>query len=251
MSNTVPHLIDSVYKTKGELTPLGVVHAVSRGLTRGERDFHVKSRQILCCIRSYEAWCADVLNLIEKCADLGVVAIDVAGCAHGADEQYGPEVVTVFQEAAKRNIHRTVHAGESGGAKEVKRAIEEMHAERIGHGYRILRDEKEYQHFAIEKRIHFEACPFSSVMTGSVSIDWPSHPIKRWATDDINFSISTDDPTCFGNSMMSDLLLARDKVGLSEHQLWKCQLNAARSCFLAEDEKQALIKQIMAAEPKM
>jgi len=87
-------------------------------------------------------------------------------------------------------------------------------------------------------------------MTGSCSIDWSEHPIKRWANDDINFSISTDDPTCFGNSMMSDLMLARDKVGLTEHQLCKCQLNAARSCFLKEEEKEDLIAQIMAAEPK-
>ena len=42
-----------------------------------------------------------------------------------------------IQEAAVRGIHRTVHAGESGGPKEVLKAIEEMKAERIGHGYRL------------------------------------------------------------------------------------------------------------------
>uniref|UniRef100_A0A1I7XS84 A_deaminase domain-containing protein n=1 Tax=Heterorhabditis bacteriophora TaxID=37862 RepID=A0A1I7XS84_HETBA len=52
---------------------------------------------------------------------LGVVAIDVAGSAHGADEQYDHKVVEMFTEAYKRGIHRTVHAGESGGPKEVFR----------------------------------------------------------------------------------------------------------------------------------
>lgn len=89
-----------------------MIEAVKRGLDRGERDFGVKSRSILCCIRSYDHWNEEILELATNLKALGVVAIDVAGCAHGADEKYEPSVVKVFQEAAKRGIHRTVHAGE-------------------------------------------------------------------------------------------------------------------------------------------
>lgn len=131
-------------------------------------------------------------------------------------------MVAAFQEAYKRGIHRTVHAGESGGPKEVLRAIEDMHAERIGHGYRVMRDEQMYiENFVTQKCVHLEACPYSSVMTGAVPLDWENHPIARWAKDDVNFSVSRDDPTCFDNTMMSELTLVHKQIGLDVHQLWK------------------------------
>ena len=36
---------------KKVITPRAVVQAVSRGLKRGERDFGIKARSILCCMR--------------------------------------------------------------------------------------------------------------------------------------------------------------------------------------------------------
>lgn len=64
--------------------------------------------------------------------------------------------------------------------------------------------------------------PLSSVMTASVSPDLSEHPVKRWASDDANFSINTDDPTCFDNSMATELELVSEKIGLSDYQIWKC-----------------------------
>ncbi|MCP9265415.1 Adenosine deaminase [Dirofilaria immitis] len=237
-----PHLLCNT------LEPRGVVEAIRRGFDRGEKEFGVKARSILCCIHGFQDWNDEVLELATNLSNEGVVGIDIAGCSLGADEQYPPSVSKLFQEAAKRGIHRTVHAGESSGSKEVVNAIEEMHAERIGHGYRLLRDELAYQKYAIEKRIHFEACLRSSVMTGSVPLIWCKHPVKRFATDNINFSLSTDDPTCFDNSLLSEYQLAYQEIGLSRKQLWNCSLNAARSCFAEEPLKSKIIAIVEAAE---
>ncbi|CAD6191280.1 unnamed protein product [Caenorhabditis auriculariae] len=245
-----PHLL--LATEKPEVTAAHVVAAVKKGFDRGEADFGVKARSIVCCIRGLSRQFPQlILELATELKNLGVVAIDVAGSAHGADEQYEPEVIAAFKEAYKRGIHRTVHAGESGGPKEVIRAIEEMHAERIGHGYRVMRDDDMYQSYFVQSRtVHLEACPYSSVMTGAVPLDWKNHPISRWAQDDVNFSVSRDDPTCFDNSMCSELVLVNKEIGVSLHQLWKCQLNAAESSFLEKDEKKKLIDVIRAAEPK-
>jgi adenosine deaminase len=53
-----------------------------------------------------------------------------------------------------------------------------MHAERIGHGYRVLQDKSIYED-VIKRGVHFEASPTSSVMTGSIPLDWPNHPIAQ------------------------------------------------------------------------
>ncbi|KAK0398842.1 hypothetical protein QR680_002776 [Steinernema hermaphroditum] len=179
LCDTVPHHLSNGEPATGKLTPREVIHALKRGLDRGEAKFGVKARSILCCIRGFEDWNNEILELATTMREYGVVAIDVAGCAHGADEQYEESVVRVFQEAAKRGIHRTVHAGESGGAKEVCIAIERMKAQRIGHGYRLILDEDAYKKHAIEEQTHLEECPYLSVMTGSVELDWPRNPIGR------------------------------------------------------------------------
>uniref|UniRef100_A0A915PQ59 Adenosine deaminase n=1 Tax=Setaria digitata TaxID=48799 RepID=A0A915PQ59_9BILA len=238
VKNTAANSKYGLYIKKGQLEPQGVIEAVSRGFIRGEKEFGVRARSILCCIHGFHDWNDEVLELATKLSNKGVVGIDIAGCSLGADEQYPPSVKDLFQEAARRGIHRTVHAGESGDAKEVVNAIEQMRAERIGHGYRLLRDESAYKKYAIEKRTHFEACIRSSVMTGSVP----------FATDGINFSLSTDDPTCFDNSLLSEYQLAYQEIGLTKTQLWQCNLNAARSCFAEEPLKSEIIGIVEAAK---
>ncbi|KJH42431.1 putative adenosine deaminase [Dictyocaulus viviparus] len=266
----------------GKLNATGVVEAVKRGFDRGEKKFNVKARSILCCIRGLGQYADDVLQIATDYRHLGVVGIDVAGSSGGADEQYESKIVEIFQEAFKRGIHRTVHAGESGAAKEVEKAINVMHAERIGHGYRVMQDPEMYKKYFLDQhRIHLEACPYSSVMTGAVPLDWKNHPIATWAKDKVNFSINRDDPTCFDNTMTSELHWAKDKVnfsinrddptcfdntmtselqlvkdeiGATIHQLWQCvstQLNAAEASFLTDEEKKPIIEKIRAAEPSL
>lgn len=41
------------------------------------------------------------------------------------------------------------------------------------------------------------------------------------AADDINYSINTDDPTCFENNLMTEYQLAKNDIGLTKMQLWK------------------------------
>lgn len=43
-----------------------------------------------------------------------------------------------------------------------------------------------------------------------------------FAGDKVNFSISTDDPTIFGNSMESEFQLCTEEIGLTLQQLYQC-----------------------------
>ena len=83
-----------------------------------------------------------------------------------------------MQEAKEIGIHRTVHAGEVGPAKCVQQALDILHAQRIGHGYRVLEDEELYQR-CLRDRVHFETCPTSSVLTGAQPLSFFYHAIAR------------------------------------------------------------------------
>lgn len=65
------------------------------------------------------AW--DILRLCEEYRDKGVVGIDIAGY-EGSEESSSSEEVyrAVFAVAREKGIHRTAHAGETGGAEYVK-----------------------------------------------------------------------------------------------------------------------------------
>ena len=62
----------------------------------------------------------------------------------------------------------------------------------IGHGYRIMQDSNLYQ--KCKHSIHFETCPTSSILTGSVKMTdalMLQHPVLQMAKDNANFSINT------------------------------------------------------------
>ena len=93
-----------------------------------------------------------------------------------------------------------------------------LHAERIGHGYKVLENTAIYAECR-DKGIHFETCPHSSILTGGVHMkDILNHPILRFAEDNTNFSINSDDPT-ITMSMMSDEIEMVQSWGLSEAHL--------------------------------
>lgn len=241
-----PHLLSSEYGSQknyaceNNVTPRMVVESVNKGLQDGERDFHVKARSILCCIRGHPEWSKEVLELCDEYRDQGVVGIDIAG-----DESEFPDdedCIAVFKEAMMLNIHRTVHAGEAGPANSVSIAVEKMFAERIGHGYHIFEDPAIYM-MCVTKNVHFEACPYSSLLTGSVPLSTAKHPIVRYAEDGANFSINRDDPTVIQKTLDQEYELLR-QFGLSHVHFTRANFNAARSCFLPEDEKQKLLKDL-------
>ena len=155
----------------------------------------------------------------------GVVGIDIAGdegaiSALGGGELYTEFEKSIFVEAKRLGIHRTVHAGEDGPSEIVKVAVEQMFAERIGHGYRVMQDPELYQK-CLKNFIHFETCPTSSMLTGSVDLATATslkHPVMQFAQDGANFSINTDDTTVTDSSLDNEYQLVRS-WGMNEVHL--------------------------------
>lgn len=119
----------------------------------------------------------------------------------------------MFRKAAQLGIRRAVHAGGSGPASYVMRALEEMKAERIVAGYRTPEDERIFQ-YCKDKDIHFETTPDSESL----------NDILRFARDGVSFSVSTADPT-IDNTTLQDKYRMLAKRGVSIAQLQKTVSN--------------------------
>ncbi|XP_028404296.1 adenosine deaminase-like [Dendronephthya gigantea] len=224
-------------------SPRKVVESVCIGLERGSKDFDVKVKSILCCMRHKPDWSLEVVGLCEEFRNRNVVGLDIAG-----DESLGeiPAIkqhIMAFQRAQELGIPRTVHAGEAGPAASVHEAIFLLHADRIGHGYHVLENPELYQ-LVIDRQIHLELCPTSSILTAAVPEPIEEHPAIKFAEDGVNFSLNTDDMLVCRTDMTHEFDVAFNKMGFSAALLTKATFNAAKSCFLPRKEKQELIEKL-------
>ena len=158
----------------------------------------MKVRSILCCLHHQPNWSLEVVELCPKYQQT-VVAIDLAGDETIKGSSVFPGHVKADEEAVRRGIHRTVHAGEVGLAEVVQEAVDALKTERLGHGYHTLEDEALYARLR-QENMHFEICPRSSYLTGAWKSD-TEHTVVRLKNDQANYSLNTDDPLIFKSTL--------------------------------------------------
>ncbi|KAI5215928.1 Adenosine Deaminase [Manis pentadactyla] len=226
-------------QAEGDLTPDEVVDLVGQGLQEGERDFGSKVRSILCCMRHQPNWSLEMVELCKKYGQQTVVAVDLAGDETIQGSSLFPGHVKAYEEAVRSGVHRTVHAGEVGSAEVVREAVDILRTERVGHGYHTLEDDALYNRLRREN-MHFEVCPWSSYLTGA----WKpgtEHAVIRFKNDQANYSLNTDDPLIFKSTLDTDYQMTKQNMGFTEEEFKRLNINAAKSSFLPEDEKQQLL----------
>jgi len=169
----------------------------------------------------------------------GIVAMDLAGNEAEFPSQpfYG-----IFKEAKQGGLHVTIHAGEWGPARHVKEAIEEIGAERIGHGVRVLEDENIVA-LARERGTAFEVCVTSNYQSGVVnSLD--THPLMSMVEAGLNVTINTDDPSISRITLSHEYYTACKDLQMPQSTLKERIMAAAQAGFLAENEKRNLVQQL-------
>jgi adenosine deaminase len=132
----------------------------------------------------------------------------------------------------------TIHAGEWGPATNVKEAIEQLGAERVGHGVRVLEDENIVA-LARERGTAFEVCVTSNYQSGVIgSLD--THPLMRMIEEGLNVTINTDDPSISRITLSHEYHTACEDLRMTQTTLRQRIVAAAKACFLPENEKEEL-----------
>lgn len=168
----------------------------------------------------------------------GMVGLDLAG--NEAEFPSAP-FIGVFKEARQAGLHITIHAGEWGPGKNVREAIEELGAERIGHGVRVMEDDYTIR-LARDRKTTFEVCVTSNLHSG-VSPAPEKHPLKSMVDAGLNVTINTDDPSVSRITLSHEYHVAAE-MGLSMEILKQRIVAAAEASFLPEKEKADLVKGI-------
>jgi len=129
--------------------------------------------------------------LLDAAADAtGVTGIDLAGGPTSGHDWSMGDYAPAFARARDMGIGRTVHAGEGRPPQEIRVAIEQLHAQRIGHGTTLL-DDPAVLALVRERGITLEACPTSNWQVGVIP-EVAAHPLPRWLALGVSACVCTD-----------------------------------------------------------
>ncbi len=138
----------------------------------------------------------------------GVVAIDLAGGPSASQPFRLDDYAAPFLKAKELGMGRTVHASEGRSPEEIRVAVEQLHAQRIGHGTTLLED-RSVLDLVLERGVTIEACPTSNVHTG-IFKEVDEHPLPRWLSLGVRATI------CADNTLLSNVSTAEEHQRASQ-----------------------------------
>lgn len=217
------------------------LEAVLEGLTAGGAAAGLQWRVILDHSRRQSvarAW--QTLQLAVKHAADGVVAIGIAG---DEDHPLAPfaEVVDAARDAGLHLVH---HAGEAGGPARIREALDVGHAERLGHGIRVLEDPDLVTEVR-ERGVALEVCPSSNVLLG-LAPSFAAHPLPRLRAAGLAVTLSTDIPNLTGVTLTGEYERVRAAWGDDDASLAALALAGVDASFADETTKARLRADIAA-----
>ncbi|MBT2491109.1 adenosine deaminase [Streptomyces sp. ISL-96] len=184
-------------------------------------------------------WCFDIpgeagLEAAEETARLavdlrpeGLVSFGLGGPEIGVPR---PQFKPYFDRAIAAGLRSVPHAGETTGPQTIWDALNDLRAERIGHGTSAVQDPRLLAHLA-EHRIPLEVCPTSNIATRAVaSLD--EHPVREMVEAGVLVTINSDDPPMFGTDLNSEYGVAARLLGLDERGVAGLAKNAVEASFL-------------------
>lgn len=223
--------------------PLGeVADVVLAAVRRAEAETGITVRLIVSMNRHEDPRLGEqCVALAAERMDKGIVGVDLAGL-----ENYytGGAFAPLFRQAQAAGLAVTVHAGEWAGPQSIREAVEQLGAQRLGHGVRVLEDLSVVA-LVRERSIALEVCPTSNVQTGVVkSLD--KHPLRALYEMGLHTTINTDDPSISGITLTDEYLNVMRHLHLSIEDIKQHVLNAAQAAFLPSAEREGLIRQLRA-----
>jgi adenosine deaminase len=138
-----------------------------------------------------------------------VVGFDIAGPERGNPPRL---FRSAYRIARLGKLGLTVHAGEDAPARYVWDAIDELGAERVGHGCAAASDPALMRRLARD-RILVECCLSSNYDTGAVPRGAP-HPIQAFLEAGVPVAICCDNTTVSRTDQMKESAAAAQQIGL-------------------------------------
>lgn len=239
--------------TRKGLTLQQVIEATDEGFAQGMQEAEREGNKIivgniLCALRQNQV-SFEVAQEVVRYRDRGVCGFDIAGPEDGFPPT---DHLKAFKYLEENGAHFTIHAGEAFGIESISLALRDCHAQRIGHGIRLIDDITFDEDKAIlgslaqeilDRQIPLEMAPTSNLQTGGAK-SYATHQIGVMKKLGFKVTINTD------NRLMSRTSMSNEIKNISEGYSWSLQdledvaLNGIDGAFTTPDVKEEISREI-------
>ncbi len=232
----------------------GIAEGVARAAAAGRR---IRVVQILTIMRNADNGRATA-ELALRWRHAGVGGVDLAGPEAGfgaVRHQYA------LRRLRQESMPVTIHAGEGDGVASIAEAVHLAGAVRLGHGARLVEDIVfgartaqdpygldgarlgELAHWVRDQQVPLELCPTSNLHT-HLAPSLAEHPVTPLLRLGFAVTISTDNRLMSATSPTSELWHLVE-AGWTSDDLRDVTITAAWSAFLHQDEREALVEDVL------
>jgi adenosine deaminase len=178
-------------------------------------------------------------RLAAQYAGRGVVGFGLSN-----DERRGTttEFAPAFKIAERAGLMLTPHGGELLGAHSVRTCLDALHADRLGHGVRVVEDPALLDRVVADE-VALEVCPVSNVALGVYS-DLTSVPLPTLLEAGATVALGADDPLLFGSRLAGQYATMRAAHDLSDLQLAELAAMSVRASRAPDHLKDEFLTEI-------
>jgi adenosine deaminase len=175
-------------------------------------------------------------RLAVQYVDRGVVGFGLSN-----DERRGvtADFAPAFAIAERAGLLLTPHGGELMGPESVRTCLDLLHAQRLGHGVRVVEDPALLAR-VVEAGIALEVCPVSNVALGVYS-DPASVPLPTLMAAGATVALGADDPLLFGSRLAGQYATMRAAHDLSDAELAELARMSVRASRAPSDVRARLL----------
>jgi adenosine deaminase len=178
-------------------------------------------------------------RLAAQYAGRGVVGFGLSN-----DERRGrtAEFAPAFAIAERAGLLLAPHGGELLGPQSVRTCLDDLHADRLGHGIRTVEDPDLLKR-VVDRGVALEVCPVSNVALG-VYTDLSSVPLPTLLEAGATVALGADDPLLFGSRLASQYATMRAAHSLSDHELAELARMSVQASCAPEGLKRGVLAEI-------
>lgn len=144
-----------------------------------------------------------------------------------------------FAIAREGGLLSAPHGGELTGPSSVRDCLDDLYANRVGHGVRAAEHPHLLQRLA-EQQITCEVCPASNVALG-VYEKPEDVPLRTLFDAGVPMALGADDPLLFGSRLAAQYEIARRHHDFTDEELAELARQSIRGSAAPEQERKKLL----------
>ncbi|MCB0044521.1 MAG: adenosine deaminase [Caldilineaceae bacterium] len=232
-----------VHLQEKNLTIDALLDGLEEGRRQARAEFGVEMRWVFDIPRNvnfdaagaYDPWPSEqTLAFALRGLELGAGVVGFGLGGYEVDAPARP-FAHAFAQAKAAGLLSVPHAGETMGAESVRSAVEDLHADRIGHGVRAMEDPAVLD-LLLARNIPLEINPTSNICL-HVYRRAAEHPFPHLDRMGLTVTVNSDDPPLFTTTLEEEYALLAVEFGYTKVDLARIARNAFFVCGLPPAEK--------------